>query len=133
MLLGAKYGTAIDLWSLACVVFELVTGDLLFDPRYVQLSSAQLSLGATALRVGCMPCHTCTQGTCMHGACLSAHAALHSPPDALSLRAPGPSPLPCLGPQAMRVWHTVCTHTLPLCAPLYCGAGAGQVGRVLGP
>lgn len=33
VLLGAKYGTAIDMWSLACVVFELVTGDLLFDPR----------------------------------------------------------------------------------------------------
>lgn len=33
MILGAKYSTPADLWSLACVVFELVTGDLLFDPR----------------------------------------------------------------------------------------------------
>ena len=33
VLLGAKYDTAADMWSLACMVFELVTGDLLFDPR----------------------------------------------------------------------------------------------------
>jgi len=33
VILGAKYGTACDIWSLACVIFELVTGDVLFDPR----------------------------------------------------------------------------------------------------
>jgi len=33
VILGAKYSTPCDLWSLACMVFELVTGDLLFDPR----------------------------------------------------------------------------------------------------
>lgn len=32
-MLGQKYGTPVDMWSMACVVFELVTGDLLFDPR----------------------------------------------------------------------------------------------------
>jgi len=31
--LGAKYGTPADVWSAACLVFELLTGDLLFDPR----------------------------------------------------------------------------------------------------
>lgn len=33
VMLGQKYSTPVDMWSLACVVFELVTGDLLFDPR----------------------------------------------------------------------------------------------------
>ncbi|CAD7700906.1 unnamed protein product [Ostreobium quekettii] len=33
VLLGAKYCTSADMWSLACMVFELVTGDFLFDPR----------------------------------------------------------------------------------------------------
>jgi len=28
-----KVGPAIDLWSLACIVFELITGDFLFDPK----------------------------------------------------------------------------------------------------
>eukprot|EP00898_Chlorokybus_atmophyticus_P009154 jgi/Chlat1/923/Chrsp108S01360 len=32
-LLGAKYSTPADIWSLACIIFELCTGDLLFDPR----------------------------------------------------------------------------------------------------
>ncbi len=33
VLLGAPYSTPADMWSLACIIFELVTGDLLFDPR----------------------------------------------------------------------------------------------------
>ncbi|MCD9641204.1 hypothetical protein HAX54_027273 [Datura stramonium] len=33
VILGAKYSTSADLWSLACICFELCTGDVLFDPH----------------------------------------------------------------------------------------------------
>lgn len=33
MILGAGYHDAADMWSLACMVFELVTGDFLFHPK----------------------------------------------------------------------------------------------------
>jgi len=33
VILGQEYGTAADMWSFACIVFELLTGDLLFDPH----------------------------------------------------------------------------------------------------
>jgi hypothetical protein len=33
VLLGQKYDTSADMWSLGCMTFELLTGDLLFDPR----------------------------------------------------------------------------------------------------
>jgi len=33
VILGSKYNTAVDIWSLGCMTFELLTGDLLFDPQ----------------------------------------------------------------------------------------------------
>ncbi|XP_021278943.1 serine/threonine-protein kinase spk-1 isoform X2 [Herrania umbratica] len=33
VILGSKYSTAADLWSFACICFELATGDVLFDPH----------------------------------------------------------------------------------------------------
>jgi serine/threonine-protein kinase SRPK3 len=33
VIMGAKYGSTADIWSMACMVFELVTGDFLFEPR----------------------------------------------------------------------------------------------------
>lgn len=33
VLLGSKYFTSADIWSFACIAFELATGDVLFDPH----------------------------------------------------------------------------------------------------
>lgn len=33
MLLGAPYNFTADIWSTACLAFELATGDYLFDPH----------------------------------------------------------------------------------------------------
>lgn len=33
VMLGLDYDTSADLWSFACMMFELITGDFLFDPR----------------------------------------------------------------------------------------------------
>jgi serine/threonine-protein kinase SRPK3 len=33
VILGGNYDESADLWSLACMIFELITGDYLFDPK----------------------------------------------------------------------------------------------------
>ncbi|KAI8101744.1 hypothetical protein M9434_006811 [Picochlorum sp. BPE23] len=33
VILGAKYDASADMWSMACLIFELVTGDFLFEPK----------------------------------------------------------------------------------------------------
>ena len=33
VILGAEYDTSADIWSLACIIFELLCGDLMFDPK----------------------------------------------------------------------------------------------------
>lgn len=33
VMINADYDTSADMWSLACMVFELITGDYLFDPK----------------------------------------------------------------------------------------------------
>jgi serine/threonine protein kinase len=33
VIIGASYDTSTDIWSVACLLFEIITGDYLFDPR----------------------------------------------------------------------------------------------------
>ena len=33
VLLGSKYSTSAEIWSFACIAFELATSDVLFDPH----------------------------------------------------------------------------------------------------
>jgi len=33
VIIGANYDTPIDIWSMGCMVFEFLTGDLLFEPK----------------------------------------------------------------------------------------------------
>jgi len=33
VILGIKYSTSVDMWSVGCLAFELLTGDLLFEPK----------------------------------------------------------------------------------------------------
>merc|ERR1719235_2220079 len=33
VIINSGYDTSTDIWSLACIIFELVTGDYLFDPK----------------------------------------------------------------------------------------------------
>lgn len=33
VIIGSKYNETADLWSLACMLFEVATGDFLFEPR----------------------------------------------------------------------------------------------------
>lgn len=33
VIIGAGYDTSADIWSVACIAFELATGDYLFEPH----------------------------------------------------------------------------------------------------
>ena len=39
VMLGVDYDTSADMWSFACMMFELITADFLFEPRKGQSQS----------------------------------------------------------------------------------------------
>jgi serine/threonine-protein kinase SRPK3 len=65
VILGAEYGTAIDVWALACMVFELVTGDFMFDPKedlYGRHTRNEDHLALMVELIGDVPANLLAQG-----------------------------------------------------------------------
>ena len=56
VLLGAPYSTPADMWSLACMTFELATGELLFDPK----SGRDYDRWGALLELSCLRAAPCT-------------------------------------------------------------------------
>uniref|UniRef100_A0A3B4F0R0 non-specific serine/threonine protein kinase n=1 Tax=Pundamilia nyererei TaxID=303518 RepID=A0A3B4F0R0_9CICH len=46
VLLGSEYGPPADIWSVACMAFELITGDSLFEPRASESISLEEDLSS---------------------------------------------------------------------------------------
>jgi len=63
VIIGAWYDTSADLWSLACIVFELMTGDYLFDPNpSEEYTRDEEHLALTIELLGKLPPHLVKQG-----------------------------------------------------------------------
>ena len=41
IILGINYNETVDIWSLACIIFEMITGDFLFEPRQKDKNSSK--------------------------------------------------------------------------------------------
>ncbi|CAJ1055265.1 SRSF protein kinase 3 [Xyrichtys novacula] len=56
VLLGSEYGPPADIWSVACMAFELVTGDSLFEPKASEsVSLEEDHIAQIMMRLGKIP------------------------------------------------------------------------------
>lgn len=65
VVVGAFYTTAVDIWGAACIIFELLTGDPLFDPREcpdLTYSQEEDFLAQVIELLGTPPVTICSQG-----------------------------------------------------------------------
>lgn len=63
VLLGIKYNPTADIWSFACMIFEMLTGDYLFEPRQgPNFSKNEDHLAQIQELLGKFPTEYCTRG-----------------------------------------------------------------------
>lgn len=66
VIVGCPYSCPIDIWSVACLIFELLTGDYLFDPKadgHYRHTRSEDHLALMMELVGKMPAHLMTDGS----------------------------------------------------------------------
>jgi len=61
VIMRASYGTAVDVWSIGCILFELATGDQLFTPKAGTTHSKDDDhLGTNCIYIMCIVvCNVC--------------------------------------------------------------------------
>lgn len=67
MILGAGYDTSTDIWSTACMAFELATGDYLFEPHAgVDFTKDEDHVAHIVELLGIIPRHIAFSGKYSH-------------------------------------------------------------------